>query len=211
MILKRKDMQNKLQELTDKLYIEGLSKGKQEAEEMVAKAGKEAAEIISKAKDEYSKIISKANKDAEDIRLKMEMEVKMASRQSLTALKNQIENSIVANGFNKPVSEITDKVSFLKSLIEAAIASFNPKSGDSVSLSLLLPENKKNELDSFLKSEVISQLKGGINIVFDNKITTGFKIGPKEEGYHISFTDKDLQQLFSEYLKPKTREFLFAE
>ena len=79
------------------------------------------------------------------------------------------------------------------------------------SLSLLLPENKKNELDSFLKSEVISQLKGGINIVFDNKITTGFKIGPKEEGYHISFTDKDLQQLFSEYLKPKTREFLFAE
>jgi V/A-type H+-transporting ATPase subunit E len=204
-------MQNKLQELTDKLYVEGLSKGKQEAEEMVAKAGKEAAEIISKAKDEYSKIISKANKDAEDIRLKMEMEVKMASRQSLTALKNQIENSIVANGFNKPVSEITDKTSFLKSLIEAAIASFNPKGGDSVSLSLLLPENKRNELDSFLKSEVISQLKGGINIVFDNKITTGFKIGPKEEGYHISFTDKDLQQLFSEYLKPKTREFLFAE
>jgi V/A-type H+-transporting ATPase subunit E len=204
-------MQNKLQELTDKLYVEGLSKGKQEAEEMVAKAGKEAAEIISKAKDEYSKIISKANKDAEDIRLKMEMEIKMASRQSLTALKNQIENSIVANGFNKPVSEITDKVSFLKSLIEAAIASFNPKSGDSVSLSLLLPESKRNELDSFLKSEVISQLKGGINIVFDNKITTGFKIGPKEEGYHISFTDKDLQQLFSEYLKPKTREFLFAE
>ena len=204
-------MQNKLQELTDKLYIEGLSKGKQEAEEMVAKAGKEAAEIISKAKDEYSKIISKANKDAEDIRLKMEMEVKMASRQSLTALKNQIENSIVANGFNKPVSEITDKVSFVKCLIEAAIATFNPKSGDSVSLSLLLHENKRNELDSFLKSEVISQLKGGINIVFDNKITTGFKIGPKEEGYHISFTDKDLQQLFSEYLKPKTREFLFAE
>lgn len=204
-------MQNKLQELTDKLYVEGLSKGKQEAEEMVAKAGKEAAEIISKAKEEYSKIISKANKDAEDIRLKMEMEVKMASRQSLTALKNQIENSIVANGFNKPVSEITDKVSFLKSLIEAAIASFNPKSGDSVSLSLLLPENKRNELDSFLKSEIISQLKGGVNIVFDNKITTGFKIGPKEEGYHISFTDKDLQQLFSEYLKLKTREFLFAE
>jgi len=204
-------MQNKLQELTDKLYVEGLSKGKQEAEEMVAKAGKEAAEIISKAKEEYSKIISKANKDAEDIRLKMEMEVKMASRQSLTALKNQIENSIVANGFNKPVSEITDKISFLKSLIEAAIASFNPKSGDSVSLSLLLPENKRNELDSFLKSEIISQLKGGVDIVFDNKITTGFKIGPKEEGYHISFTDKDLQQLFSEYLKLKTREFLFAE
>ena len=204
-------MQNKLQELTDKLYVDGLSKGKLEAEEMVAKAKKESAEIISKAKEEYSKIISKANKDAEDIRLKMEMEVKMASRQSLTALRNQIENSIIANGFNKSVTEITDKASFLKSLIETAITSFNPKGGDSVSLSLLLPESKRDDLDSFLKSEVISQLKGGIDVVFDNKITTGFKIGPKAEGYHISFTDKDLQQLFSEYLKPKTREFLFAK
>ena len=31
-------MQNKLQELTDKLYNEGLSKGKQEGEEILAKA-----------------------------------------------------------------------------------------------------------------------------------------------------------------------------
>ena len=31
-------MQNKLQELTDKLYNEGLSKGKQEGEELLAKA-----------------------------------------------------------------------------------------------------------------------------------------------------------------------------
>lgn len=203
-------MQNKLQELTDKLYNEGLSKGKQEAEDLLAKAGKEAAGIISKAKEEYAQIISKANKEAEDIRLKMEMELKMASKQSLTALKNQIENSIIASGFNKPISEVTDKPAFIKSLIETAIVSFNPKGGDSVSLSLLLPENKKNELDSFLKSDIISKLKGGINIEFDKKISNGFKIGPSGEGYHISFTDKDLQQLFSEYLKPKTRDFLFA-
>ena len=31
-------MQNKLQELTDKLYNEGLAKGKQEGEEILAKA-----------------------------------------------------------------------------------------------------------------------------------------------------------------------------
>ena len=35
-------MQNKLQELTDKLYAEGLSKGKQEGEEIVAKANARA-------------------------------------------------------------------------------------------------------------------------------------------------------------------------
>ena len=43
-------MQNKLQELTDKLYNEGLSKGKEEGEALLAKAKAEAAEIVAKKK-----------------------------------------------------------------------------------------------------------------------------------------------------------------
>ena len=42
-------MQNKLQELTDKLYNEGLSKGKQEGEDILAKAKVQADEIVTKA------------------------------------------------------------------------------------------------------------------------------------------------------------------
>ena len=40
-------MENKLQELTDKLYNEGLSKGKKEGEEILANARKEAADIVA--------------------------------------------------------------------------------------------------------------------------------------------------------------------
>ena len=45
-------MQNKLQELTDRLYNEGLSKGKQEGEELLAKAKVQADEMIAKAQAE---------------------------------------------------------------------------------------------------------------------------------------------------------------
>ena len=45
-------MQNKLQELTDRLYNEGLSKGKQEGEELLAKAKVQAEEIVAKAQAE---------------------------------------------------------------------------------------------------------------------------------------------------------------
>ena len=45
-------MQNKLQELTDRLYAEGLSKGKQEGEELVQKAKAEAEQIVNQAKAE---------------------------------------------------------------------------------------------------------------------------------------------------------------
>ena len=204
-------MQNKLQELTDKLYNEGLSKGKQEADEMLAKAKKEAAEIISNAREEYGKIVSEANREAADIKHKIESEIKMAFRQSLTTLKNQIENTLISNSVNKPITAVTENSALLKELITTAIASFNPKGSDSVTLSLLLPENKRSELEAFIQNDIAKQLKAGIEVGFDKKLQNGFKIGPKNEGYHISFTDKDLQQLFSEYLKPKTREFLFTE
>lgn len=204
-------MQNKLQELTDKLYNEGLSKGKQEAEEMVAKAKKDAAAILADARAESDKIVSAAQKDALDIKQKMETEIKMAFRQTITTLKNQIKNTLISNSINKPVTAVADNTSFLKELIMSAISAFNPKGSDMVSLSLLLPENKRIELESFFKSEATKQIKDSVEIKFDNKIQNGFKIGPAKEGYHISFTDKDLQHLFSEFLKPKTREFLFNE
>ena len=42
-------MDNKLQALTDKLYNEGLSKGKQEAEVLIAKARSQAEDIVAEA------------------------------------------------------------------------------------------------------------------------------------------------------------------
>ena len=54
------NMQNKLQELTEKLYQEGLVKGKAEGEEILAGARKEAAAIIEKAQAEAASIIAKA-------------------------------------------------------------------------------------------------------------------------------------------------------
>ncbi|MDX9781847.1 MAG: hypothetical protein RBT35_02575 [Bacteroidales bacterium] len=204
-------MQNKLQELTDKLYNEGLSKGKQEADEMVVRAKNEAAAILADARAESDRILSVAKKDAQDIKQKMETEIQMAFRQTITALKNQIENTLISNSINKTVSEVSDKTTFLKELIISAISAFNPKGSDVVSLSLLLPENKQADLESFFKGEATKQMQEGVQVKFDNKLQNGFKIGPAKEGYHISFTDKDLQHLFSEYLKPKTREFLFNE
>ena len=45
-------MQDKLQELTDRLYNEGLSKGKHDGEELVQKAQAEADRIVAYAKAE---------------------------------------------------------------------------------------------------------------------------------------------------------------
>ncbi|MEN6619547.1 MAG: hypothetical protein ABFC28_08685 [Rikenellaceae bacterium] len=204
-------MQNKLQELTEKLYSEGLSKGKHEAEEMKIKAKKEAEEIISQAKEESKQIISNAHKEAEDIKIKLLNEVKMASKQSLSSLKKQIETVIINKSTEQPIAEALGNSEFLKTIIQSAVSAFNPDSSFSRDLKILLPDSLQKELDSFIKNEIQKQFKGVLEVKFDKRMTSGFKIGPKGENYYISFTDKDFQELLGSYLRPKTREFLFSE
>ena len=54
---------DKLQELTDKLYNEGLSKGKQEGEEILADARARAARILEDARVEAEGVKAQAEKE----------------------------------------------------------------------------------------------------------------------------------------------------
>ena len=76
---------DKLQELTQKLYEEGLSKGKQEGEAILSKAKADAEAIVKKATEEAEAILSKARKEADDLRVRVEGDVKTASAQALQA------------------------------------------------------------------------------------------------------------------------------
>ena len=95
-------MQNKLQELTDKLYNEGLSKGKQEAEQILGKAKAESGKIVADARKEAERIIAEAAKEAQELKTKAENDIKMASAQSFASIKQQIENSIITKAISEP-------------------------------------------------------------------------------------------------------------
>ena len=45
---------------------------------------------------------------------------------------------------------------------------------------------------------------------FSKKVSGGFKIGPKNGGWFVSFTDETFNELISEYLRPATRNILFG-
>ena len=53
-------MENKLEQLTRKLYDEGLEKGRAEADRVLAEARKEAERIVAEAHAEADSIVRKA-------------------------------------------------------------------------------------------------------------------------------------------------------
>lgn len=201
-------MQNKLQELTDKLYNEGLSKGRQEGEELLAKARTQADEMIAKAQAEAERIIAAAQKQADEIKTKTTSDIKMASSQSLAATRKDIETLVVGKMTDEAVKNALNSADFVKELIKAVAEKFN--TDGPVDLALILPESLKKDLEPFVTKELAKILNAGVEASFSKKIGGGFHIGPKDGGYFVSFSEETFNQLIAEYLRPATKKLLFG-
>lgn len=201
-------MQNKLQELTDKLYNEGLSKGKEEGEVILAKAKAQANEIVANAQKEAEAIVAKAQKDAEGLKDKVNGDLKMASNLSLNATKNEIETLIISKIADLQVNGALASADFFKEIIKTVAQKFSAE--ESKDIALILPESMKVALEPFVKNELSQVLGGSVEVTFSKKISGGLNIGPKDGSYFISLTDETFKSLISNYLRPITRKFLFG-
>lgn len=205
-------MQNKLQELTEKLYNEGVSKAQQEAEKLLADAKAEADKIVNDAEAKAGEIKKNAEQEAEDFRKRVETEVRQAADQTMRSLKQEITELISSDALKQPVKEAFDDKDFLKKIIETAIKNWEPQSDEAVSLSVLLSEKDQQKLAGYLKSNTKKLLnKGEIVVAADKSMKGGFKIGPKDGSYQIRFDEEDFYNLFKAYLRPKTTAFLFKD
>lgn len=199
---------DKLQELTQKLYEEGLAKGKQDGEALLQKAQSEAEGIVKQAQEEAEAILAKARKDAEDFKVKVEGDVKMAAQQAVQATRSDIENLVVSKVVDGTVDKALANEDYIKGIITAVAQKFS--ADEPADLSLVLPESLKSALEPFVKNELGKLLGKGIDASFSKKVAGGFKIGPKDGGYFVSLTDDTFKDLIGSYLRPATKKLLFG-
>ncbi len=199
---------NKLQELTDKLYNDGLSKGKAEGERLLEEARNQAGEIVAKARKEAEDIVSEARRQADDYSQKVTSDLKMAAAQSFQATKSDIENLIIGKFAGEEMKATLSSADFVKQFLQAVAEKFNPD--DTSDLSVVLPASLQDELEPFVKGQLAKVLGKGVNASFSKKISGGFTIGPKDGGYFINMTDETFKELITEYLRPVTKRLLFG-
>ena len=199
---------DKLQELTQKLYEEGLAKGKQDGEALLQKAQSEAEGIVKQAQEEAEAILAKARKDAEDFKVKVEGDVKMAAQQAVQATRTDIENLVVSKVVDGTVDKALANEDYIKGIITAVAQKFS--ADEPADLSLVLPESLKSALEPFVKNELGKLLGKGVDASFSKKVAGGFKIGPKDGGYFVSLTDDTFKDLIGSYLRPATKKLLFG-
>lgn len=202
-------MTKKILELTEKIYYEGVEKAKNEAKLIIANANKEADNIISSARGKEKEIAEEAIKQADELKINSDSEIRLAARQFVSNLKQQIAALITAAQTEGPVKEAFKDDEFVKNIILTIIKNWNPQKPEELNIKLLLPLKEEEGLMDFFNSKAKKLLDSGLEINFEPNIKSGFKIGPKDGSYHISFTDKDFDNYFKYYLKDKTKKMLF--
>lgn len=202
-------MENKLQELTSKIYEEGIARANEEADKIISEAKKEADELRNKSKKEAAQIIENAEKEAGELRKNVESEVKLSARQALATIKQQVTELITAQTTEEPVKDAFKDKDFIKRIIETTIKNWD-SGKESYDLQLLLPKTDEKELGEYFTKKQKDLLKGKLEIKFEERMNTGFKIGPKDGRFLISFTDEDFDNFFKNYLRPRTTQLLYG-
>ena len=70
-------MDTKIQELTDKIYREGVEKGKEEAGRIISDANQQKQTIVNEAEAEAKRIVSAAEKQAAELEKNTKAELKL--------------------------------------------------------------------------------------------------------------------------------------
>ena len=197
----------KLQELTDRVYKEGIEKAQQEAGKIKDAAQQEADAILKSAQQKAETIISEAQKKADELRRNTESEVKLAQTQVLGSIKASIENLICTNVAEPALKEVFGDKDFVVEIVKKAVEGFVQKgSGD---IKVVLSEKDLASLDSRIANSFKAEMSKGL--VFEaGAVKSGFRIGPKDGSYFISFTEQDFAGFFKSYMRSKTSELLFG-
>ena len=112
-------MSNKLQELTDKLFQEGLEKGRAEADNLVAEAKSKAQKIVAEAEARAAEIVAAAEDKAADVEKNAMTEISFAGKQAVAKIKAEIENLIVTKSAGAGIKSANLDVEFIKDMLLA--------------------------------------------------------------------------------------------
>ncbi len=202
-------MDSKIQQLTDTIYKEGLQKAREEEAAILKEAKVKAAAIESDAQKEAGRIVAEANEKARELKKQVDSEIKMTLNQAVSAMKQEITSLITMKVVQPSVKELFSDKSYLQTLISTVVKGWMEK--ESFDLKVILPESERGKLDANYKKNLAKELNQGLEVTFSQNVKSGFKIGPADGSYLISFTDEDFINFLKGYLRPKTSQMLFEE
>lgn len=196
-------MNTTLQELTDKLYAEGVEKGKQQADALVLAAQNKADSIVSEAEAQAQAIIAEAQRKAAELDKNTRSELKLFADQAVSALKTEVANLLSDKLASDSIKAATADPAFMQKII-ADLAASMAKDGE-----VVIEAKDAKALEQYFAANAKGLLQKGVKITEVKGIRTDFTIAPQKGGYKLAFGEQEFVAYFKEFLRPQLVELLF--
>ena len=194
---------DKIQELTSKLYEEGVQKGNAEAEKIIADAQKKEKQILDDANSKAQQIIDAANEKSTEISNHAESQLKLYASQAFEGLKSEGTNIITEKLAASSVKAALSEKEFMQKLIMNLMQNWAEKQ------TMIVSVENKDELENYIKANAKTLLDKKLRIEEVNGVKTGFEIAPDDGTYKVKFGEEEFVEYFKEFLRPQIQKLLF--
>lgn len=203
-----KEGHEKIQEICDALRRETLEPAKAEADAIIQAAHERARAIIEEAEIQAQHQLDHVRKKIEQEQRVFQTSLAQASRQSLEALRQEIENSLFNEELTAFIVKETAKPDVVAKLISAIVKEIE-KNGIHSGISAVIPKAiSTDEVNQLLaqgvahklqeKGVVLGNIKGGALVKLHDKQLT------------IDITDHAIKELLAAYLRKDFRKLIFS-
>lgn len=197
-------MEKNIQELTDKMYRDGVEKGREEAQRIIEEARRQAESIVTEARKEAEATKLAARKAAEELDSNTRSELKLFAGQAINALKSEvatlITDSVVKTAVKNTVSD--------KDVMSGFIARMAEQFGDK---GAVISTADAEGLKAFFAQNAKALLDKGVTINEVNGQKALFSIAPADGSYKMNFGEEEFENFFKSFLRPQLVEMLFGK
>lgn len=193
----------KIQELTEKIYREGVEKGQAEADRIIQEANEQAAQIIAEAKKKAAEIETAGKKTVAELETNTKNELKLYTAQSLSALKSEIANVLTASAVGQAVDKLTADKDFLCKFTVALASKWVENEP------IVIESADADALKAYFVKEAKAVLDKGVSIEKVNGRNSLFTIQPADGSYKVSFGKEEFEDYFKSFLRPQLVQMLF--
>lgn len=196
-------MENKIQELTDKIYREGVEKGNEEAQRLIGNAQEAAAKIVEEARKEAEAIVAAAHKKAAETAENTQSELKLFAGQAVNALKSEIATLLNDEVVTEAVKGFVADKEYLNKFIVSLATQWTANE------SIVISTADAEDLKKYFASKAKALLDKGVTIEKVNGMKALFTISPADGSYKVNFGEEEFENYFKEFLRPQLVEMLF--
>ena len=103
------------------------------------------------ARKEAEKIVADARKEAEELRTRVENDIRMASSQAISSVRQRIENIIISKAVSADVKKSLEDPELIRSLLTTVAGAFNAADAAPAGLEAVLPASMQESLREYFK------------------------------------------------------------